>query len=66
MTGPIPSRQEAAGNLASEFQAMTFGNTLLGGIIDIAIDAASGAMHQYSDSVTIEQRRASAKIAGRD
>jgi len=45
---------------------MTFGNTLLGGIIDIAIDAASGAMYQYSDSVTIEQRRASAKIAGRD
>jgi hypothetical protein len=44
---------EAAGNLASEFQAMTFGNILFGGIIGIAVDAASGAMHQYPDSVTI-------------
>jgi hypothetical protein len=44
---------EATGNLASAFQAMTFGNILFGGIIGIAIDAASGAMHQYPDSVTI-------------
>ena len=32
---------------------MTFGNILFGGIIGIAVDAASGAMHQYPDSVTI-------------
>jgi len=44
---------EAAGNLASEFQAMTFGNILFGGLIGVVVDAASGAMHQYPDRVTI-------------
>jgi hypothetical protein len=44
---------EAAGNLASEFQAMTFGNILFGGVVGIVVDAASGAMHRYPDRVTI-------------
>jgi uncharacterized membrane protein len=44
---------EAAGTLASEFQAMTFGNILFGGIVGIAVDAASGAMNEYPASVTI-------------
>lgn len=44
---------EAGGNLASEFQAVTFGNILFGGIVGIVVDAASGAMHQYPDAVTI-------------
>jgi len=44
---------EAAGNLASEFQAMTFGNILFGGLVGVVVDAASGAMHQYPDMVTI-------------
>jgi len=45
--------QDAAGTLASEFQAMTFGNILFGGLIGVAVDAASGAMNQYPDMVTI-------------
>jgi len=45
--------KESAGALASEFQAWTFGNILLGGIIGIVVDAASGAMHQYPTMVTI-------------
>ncbi len=44
---------EAAGNLASEFQAMTFGNILFGGVVGIVVDAASGAMHEYPATVTI-------------
>ena len=44
---------EAAGTMASEFQAMTFGNILFGGLIGIAVDAASGAMHEYPSMVTI-------------
>jgi hypothetical protein len=44
---------EAAGDLASEFQAMTFGNILFGGIVGVVVDAASGAMHRYPDRVTI-------------
>ncbi|MGE0356586.1 MAG: hypothetical protein AB7P08_06685 [Burkholderiales bacterium] len=45
--------QDAAGTLASSFQAMTFGNILLGGIIGVAVDAASGAMHEYPPMVTV-------------
>ena len=35
--------ETAAGNLSSEFQAMTFGNIIFGGLIGVAVDAASGA-----------------------
>jgi hypothetical protein len=45
--------QDAAGTMTSEFQAMTFGNILFGGLIGVAIDAASGAMHEYPALVTI-------------
>jgi hypothetical protein len=44
---------DAAGTLAAEFQAMTFGNILFGGIIGVVVDAASGAMNRYPESVTI-------------
>ncbi|MBS0595683.1 MAG: hypothetical protein JSR84_19715 [Proteobacteria bacterium] len=43
---------ELAGTIGSEFQAMTLGNILLGGIIGIAVDAASGALMKYPESVT--------------
>jgi hypothetical protein len=39
--------------LKSEFQGMTFGNILFGGIIGVAIDAGSGAMHKYKPSVHV-------------
>ena len=45
--------QDAAGELAPEFQAMTLGNILFGGIVGVVVDAASGAMNQYPESVTI-------------
>ena len=32
---------------------MTFGNILFGGIVGVVVDAASGAMHQYPETVTI-------------
>ena len=31
---------------------MTFGNILIGGLIGVVIDASTGAMLKYSDSVT--------------
>lgn len=43
--------QPSVGVLAADFQAMTLGNIILGGIIGIAVDAASGAMMQYPQSV---------------
>lgn len=44
---------DSAGTMTSQFQAMTFGNILFGGLIGIAVDAASGAMHEYPAMVTI-------------
>lgn len=44
---------EAAGTLASSFQAMTFGNIIFGGLIGVAVDAVSGAMHEYPPLITI-------------
>ena len=43
---------DTAGVIGSEFQAMTLGNILLGGIIGVVVDAASGAMTKYPDVVT--------------
>jgi hypothetical protein len=43
---------DLAGVIGSEFQAMTLGNILLGGIIGVVVDAASGAMMKYPESVT--------------
>jgi hypothetical protein len=39
--------------LSSETQGMTFGNFLLGGGIGFAIDAGSGAMHEYPPVVAM-------------
>ena len=44
---------DVAGTLTSQFQAMTFGNVLFGGLIGVAVDAASGATHEYDPIVTI-------------
>ena len=44
---------DGAVSLSSDFQAMTFGNIIFGGIIGVGIDAASGAMHEYPESVTV-------------
>jgi hypothetical protein len=45
--------QDASGAFSSDFQDMTFGNILFGGFIGVAVDASSGAMHEYPASVTI-------------
>lgn len=44
---------ENDGELASKFEAMTFGNIIFGGIIGVGVDAASGAMHEYPPLVTL-------------
>ena len=45
--------QDAAETLPSEFQAMTVGNVLFGGVIGVGVDAASGAMNKYPDSIRV-------------
>jgi hypothetical protein len=37
----------------ADFQAMTMGNAILGGIIGVAVDAASGAMAKYPETAHI-------------
>ena len=37
----------------SQFQAMTAGNIILGGVIGIAVDAASGAYARYPETATV-------------
>jgi hypothetical protein len=39
--------------VASQMQAMTAGNILIGGVIGLGIDAASGALSQYPTNVTV-------------
>lgn len=39
--------------LEAAFQGMTFGNILFGGLIGVAVDGMSGAMHQYPSLVTV-------------
>lgn len=45
--------EDAVGVVGSEFQAMTFGNILFGGLIGVAVDASSGAMNEYPPLITI-------------
>ena len=32
---------------------MTFGNIIFGGIVGVAVDASSGAMHEYDESISV-------------
>jgi hypothetical protein len=45
--------QDSSGPLQSVFQGWTFGNIIFGGIIGVAVDAGSGAMSDYPQSVKI-------------
>jgi cobalamin biosynthesis protein CbiD len=45
--------QDSVGAMASSFQSMTFGNIIFGGLIGVAVDAASGAMNEYPPLITI-------------
>lgn len=44
---------DGAGTLSAEFQGMTFGNILFGGLIGLAIDAGSGAIHKYQPMLSL-------------
>jgi hypothetical protein len=45
--------QESRASLSAEFQPATLGNIILGGVIGIIIDAASGAVAEYPPTVTL-------------
>jgi len=45
--------QEGVGVLASGVEVMSAGNLIVGGVVGIGIDAASGAMHKYPDQISV-------------
>ena len=44
---------DSGGIIPSNFEGMSAGNIILGGIIGLGVDAASGAMNQYAPEVQI-------------
>jgi hypothetical protein len=48
-----PDYEASSSTVAAGFQAMTLGNVLVGGVIGIAADLASGAAITYPDSVKV-------------
>jgi hypothetical protein len=45
--------QDGTGVVASNLEGMAAGNLLLGGVVGLGVDAASGAMNSYSSEVQI-------------
>jgi hypothetical protein len=45
--------QDGKAQLKADAEAMTLGNILIGGIIGVAVDAASGAINKYAPNVTV-------------
>jgi hypothetical protein len=45
--------QEARAELDAEFQPMTLGNVIIGGLVGVVIDAASGAIAKYPGEVAL-------------
>lgn len=43
-------------SIDSSFQGMTLGNAILGGVIGLAVDAASGAMNEYPTSISLRMQ----------
>ncbi|HVE04763.1 MAG TPA: PDZ domain-containing protein [Rhizomicrobium sp.] len=48
-----PGYQEASANIPSDFQGWTLGNLVLGGLIGVGVDAATGAMNEYPRAFAI-------------
>ena len=44
---------DGSGVIASDFEAMTMGNIILGGVIGVGVDAASGAMNKYAPEAQV-------------
>lgn len=45
--------------IPSNFEGMTLGNILIGGIVGVGIDAASGAMNEYPNAVQVHMEKRS-------
>ena len=55
-----PGWQEAALTIPSNFEGWTVGNILLGGVIGIGVDAATGAINEYPHTFQVPMMQAAA------
>lgn len=53
VTCDLAKHETTVGRLESEFGGATLGNVILGGVIGLAVDAASGANNEYPESITL-------------
>lgn len=44
---------DEGGTIDAEFQGMTWGNIIFGGLIGLAVDAGSGALHKYQSILSL-------------
>ena len=44
---------QGSGIISSEIEVMTAGNLVVGGVIGLGVDAATGAMHKYDNAAQI-------------
>ena len=50
--------EDGVGLIPSNFEGMTAGNLLIGGVIGLGVDAATGAMNQYQNQLSIHMVKA--------
>ena len=48
---------DGVGIIPSNFEGMTAGNIILGGVIGLGVDAATGAMNQYPSEISIHMAK---------
>lgn len=53
---------ETTAILDSEFESMTLGNLLFGGVVGVGVDAATGALNEYDSSITVPLTPAAAVV----
>lgn len=53
VTCRLDGYEDSTAILSSEFTGFTIGNVILGGLIGVGVDAASGANNEYPDNVSI-------------
>jgi TonB family protein len=49
-----PGWQDAAATIPSNFQGWTLGNIVLGGLVGVGVDAATGAIHEYPHAFNVQ------------
>lgn len=59
-----PGYQEASASIPSDFQGWTLGNLVLGGLIGVGVDAATGAMNEYPRAFAIPMTALTGPIPG--